>query len=75
MSEISAEVDLIGRTTYKGPFPHALVAPLGILDPRAAARMKSRGLLTDNRFSSFLNLWNHGLSVAAGLAGRNHMHI
>ena len=33
--------------------------------------MKSRGLLTDNRFSRFLNLWNYGLSVAAGLAGRN----
>jgi hypothetical protein len=36
--------------------------------------MKSRGILADNHFPRFLNLWNYGLSVAAGRAGRKHMH-
>jgi hypothetical protein len=60
MSEMSAEVNPIGRTTYKVHSPHALVSPLGALDPRAAARMASSGLLTDDCFSRISELWNHG---------------
>src|ERR1700731_558208 len=75
MSEMSAEVDPSAGPPTKLTSPHALVVPTGRLDPRTVARIEG-ALLTDDRFSRISELWNHhGLSMAAGLAGRNYMHM
>src|ERR1700682_4219820 len=68
MSEMSAKVDPIGRTTYKVLFPTRPCRPHWAPSILGCPRIEG-ALLTDDRFSSISELWNHrGPSMAAGLA-------